>query len=242
MVEKRPKPDWGDRKPYRRSGIKAMKSDPSKRVVHEEDIKSAVESLKQIAERELSRPPSEDEPDNGPPALWQSLTRAQREILAAYCVTGKISEAIKITGYSPWIHVNARERSKPYRKVYAIAKRVVGDVMESEVTRRAIEGVRRYKFHQGKPILDPDTGKPYYELEYSDQLALALLKAHKPSEYKERHQTEHKFTDQPQQGVSIVDIIKSRQQLLLTGTTANPESGNGNGDGHREGNGNGDDG
>jgi len=39
------------------------------------------------------------------------------------------------------------------------------------------EGVRRLKFHQGKPVIDPETGKPYYEHVYSDLLLIFRLKA-----------------------------------------------------------------
>ena len=60
--------------------------------------------------------------------------------------------------------------------------------LEREVDRRAVEGVRRLKFHQGKPVIDPETGKPYYEHVYSDLLLIFRLKALKPEMYRERHE------------------------------------------------------
>ena len=60
--------------------------------------------------------------------------------------------------------------------------------LEIAADRRASEGIRRYKFYQGKPILHPETGKPYYEHIYSDVLLIFLLKALKPEMYREGYE------------------------------------------------------
>ena len=64
------------------------------------------------------------------------------------------------------------------------------DTLVGEVYRRAAQGVRRLKFQTsgpmaGLPYLDPNTGLPYVEHEYSDTLALKLLSAHRPEVYRE---------------------------------------------------------
>jgi hypothetical protein len=73
------------------------------------------------------------------------------------------------------------------------------DDLELEARRRAHEGCRRVKFHQGDPIMVPllkggkpvlnDAGDPalvpYVEHEYSDTLMIFLLKAHRPAVYRE---------------------------------------------------------
>jgi hypothetical protein len=46
------------------------------------------------------------------------------------------------------------------------------------------------KFYKGKPIIDPETKKPYFEHEYSDNLLMFLLKAAKPDKYKDRFSSE----------------------------------------------------
>lgn len=58
--------------------------------------------------------------------------------------------------------------------------------MEAEAIRRAHDGVVRMKFNSrtGQPFIDPRTGEPYMEHEYSDTLMAILLKRHFP-EYRE---------------------------------------------------------
>lgn len=61
------------------------------------------------------------------------------------------------------------------------------DDLEEEARRRAFKGLMRKKFTRGgDPIIDPDTGEQYSEIEYSDTLLIVLLKAHKPDKYRER--------------------------------------------------------
>lgn len=60
--------------------------------------------------------------------------------------------------------------------------------MEAEAIRRACEGVVRMKFNSktGLPFIDPRTGEPYMEHEYSDTLMLALLRRNFPDSYREQ--------------------------------------------------------
>lgn len=59
-------------------------------------------------------------------------------------------------------------------------------LLEAEAIRRAQDGVVRMKFNSktGLPFIDPRTGEPYMEHEYSDTLMAILLKRHFP-EYRE---------------------------------------------------------
>ena len=59
------------------------------------------------------------------------------------------------------------------------------EVLEAEARRRAVTGVRRLKFDKGQAIIDPETGEPYVELDYSDVLLIFLLKARAPEKYRE---------------------------------------------------------
>jgi len=60
------------------------------------------------------------------------------------------------------------------------------DRLEEEARRRAIDGVKRFKFHKGDPITHPETGEPYFEHYHSDTLLIFLLKGHRPEKYADR--------------------------------------------------------
>lgn len=49
------------------------------------------------------------------------------------------------------------------------------------------------KFHAktGLPLIDPGTGQPYVEHEYSDALMALLLNRFFPEQYRERQEVEH---------------------------------------------------
>jgi hypothetical protein len=75
-----------------------------------------------------------------------------------------------------------------YSQRFKDAHAVAVDGLEEEARRRAVEGVRRYKFDKGAPVLHPETRLPYFEHEYSDALLIFLLKGAKPDVYRERVQ------------------------------------------------------
>lgn len=93
-----------------------------------------------------------------------------------------------------------RDEDKAFAADMADALDDAVDDLELEARRRACEGLRRVKFHQGAPImvqvfnpdgslrLRPDGSPltvPYVEHEYSDTLMIFLLKAHRPEKYRE---------------------------------------------------------
>ncbi len=81
---------------------------------------------------------------------------------------------------------NVSAEGEAYREAFEEAQEMACDAFEYEARRRAIEGVKRFKFHNGKPIIDPETGQPYFEYEYSDTLLIFLLKGAMPEKYRER--------------------------------------------------------
>lgn len=70
---------------------------------------------------------------------------------------------------------------------------IAADRLEDEAVRRAVEGVERPVMYHGKPVLIPvdpkqlrGKKKPLLVHDYSDALLMALLKAKKPKEYRDR--------------------------------------------------------
>ena len=112
----------------------------------------------------------------------------KRAYLTAYARLGVIRQScvaaeIAHSTYYEWL-----KNDPVFGDAVENAREVCIETLEQEADRRAVAGIRRYKFYQGKPILHPETGKPYYEHIYSDVLLIFLLKALKPEMYREGYQ------------------------------------------------------
>lgn len=145
------------------------------------------------SKRKSKRPARTTKPD--------STKRAK--FLRAYASCGTITHAAEAAGVHRATHYEWLD-DPGYAVAFDQANAEAVERLEAEARRRAVDGCRRYKFHQGLPVLihcdksDPeafkvtnDAGKDawvkhYYELEYSDSLLLALLKARDPERFRER--------------------------------------------------------
>ena len=107
-----------------------------------------------------------------------------------------------------------------YAVAFAQAEEKAADALEAEARRRAINGVLRYKFDKGRPITNPETGEPYYELEYSDTLLIFLLKGARPGRYRERIEIEHSLVRQEaeriaaEHGLDATELIRQAEALV----------------------------
>ena len=105
--------------------------------------------------------------------------------LDAYAITDSVTRAAVAAGVSRRVHYQWLGDAD-YFEAFEAAKEIAAEVLEAEARRRAVEGLRKYKFHDGKPVLHPETGEPYYELEYSDTLLIFKLKGALPEKYADR--------------------------------------------------------
>lgn len=122
------------------------------------------------------------------------------DALTALAATGSEVAALKAGGFGRSV-LNLLLRYEGFTQKWADAKAASVDALEQEARRRAIEGVERHKFHNGKPIMRtvvlPDgekTSVPYVEREYSDRMLEVLLKANMPEKYKDRSSVDHSGT------------------------------------------------
>lgn len=99
--------------------------------------------------------------------------------------SGNVSAAAKVAGIHRDTAYAHKEKDEAFAARWEAALEIACDALELEARRRAAEGLVRYKFNDGKPILDPVTKKPYFEREYSDTLLIFLLKAHRPEKFRE---------------------------------------------------------
>lgn len=117
-----------------------------------------------------------------------ALLKEQSAFLAAFVLNGTITHAAEAVGVDRRNHYHWLEQEE-YAAAWAEAQEAAADRLEKEAIRRAVDGLKRFKFtSKGDPILDPDTGKPYYELEYSDRLLECLLRANRPRRFASRHE------------------------------------------------------
>ena len=129
------------------------------------------------------------------------LTPKQRRFLAAYRECGSIRRAAELAKVSRNTHHTVWIRDPGYAKAFDDATEEAVDRLEEEARRRAVEGVAKVKYHNGRPIINPDTGKPVVKHEYSDPLLMFLLKGARPAKYRDQHrqidvrgQVEHRRT------------------------------------------------
>jgi hypothetical protein len=117
------------------------------------------------------------------------LTPQQTAFLAAFSVLGQVQKSSKAVGISFSTHnlwLREAKKDGPYKKGFEIAQKIAQQSLEDEAVYRATEGLRKYKFDKdGKPILHPETGQPYYEDVRSDLLLIFLLKAADPQKFRE---------------------------------------------------------
>jgi hypothetical protein len=135
-----------------------------------------------------------------PPDTWK------KGFLAALAATGNVTEAARAAKVNRPNAYQARQDDPAFSAAWKDALEEAIDDLEKEARRRAQQGVRRLKFHQGELITIPlvrdgelvidDKGAfvmtPYVEHDYSDTLLIFLLKAHRPEKFRERYEVEHK--------------------------------------------------
>ena len=114
----------------------------------------------------------------------------QAAFLAAYAVCGTVRRAAEVAGVRRECHCRWL-RNPLYRIQFELAQEEASDRLEEEARRRAEQGLKRFRFYKGEPILDPETKKPYFELEYSDALMTVLLKGNKPEKFRDNQHLEH---------------------------------------------------
>src|SRR5690348_3501031 len=114
------------------------------------------------------------------PSQRDSLTHNQRKFLVAYALLGTLVGAAEASGLSrtnhyTWMHEPA------YRQAFTEAENEAIERAEAAVRQRAIEGVERPVYFQGRTCGS-------YKV-YSDMLALRWLEAKRPEVWKQRIET-----------------------------------------------------
>ena len=108
------------------------------------------------------------------------LTKARQErFLTSLAKTGNVTAAVATAGTSRTRVYELRKADPGFAARWEEAEEIAVDALEAEARRRAIEGVQEPLVSAGKLVRDDD-GQPIAVRRYSDNVLLALLKAHRP--------------------------------------------------------------
>ncbi len=108
---------------------------------------------------------------------FKAAKGTQRAFLIAFSYCGVVGQSAAVAEVDRTMHNYWLQRDPAYPPLFELAKEAATDLLETEARRRAVDGSRKYVFHQGEPVLHPETGEPYFELTHSDRLMELLLKA-----------------------------------------------------------------
>jgi hypothetical protein len=115
----------------------------------------------------------------------------QERFLQAYVITCSVQRASRLAKVRLHAHSNWMQEDPTYPGRFRQARELAAQTLEDAAVRRAIEGVRRPILYKGKPVYI--RGEPQYQIEYSDQLLILLLKANNPEKFKDRSDVTHKW-------------------------------------------------
>jgi hypothetical protein len=116
----------------------------------------------------------------------QSVQR-KKAFLDHFRFHGNIAKTCRAIGLNRSTVYEWQETDDQFVAAFREAEIEATETLEAEAHRRAVEGLRRLKFDKGQAVLDPATGDPYTEMEYSDTLLIFLLKARAPEKYRENN-------------------------------------------------------
>lgn len=102
----------------------------------------------------------------------------RRPFLAALSQNGNVTDACEIANVDRSTAYKQRNKDEAFAVQWDEAIDIAIDRLESEAHRRAALGTRKGIYYKGDLVAT--------ELEYSDQLMITLLKAHRPDKYKDR--------------------------------------------------------
>jgi hypothetical protein len=128
--------------------------------------------------------------------------------LDAYAGCGSVTAAAKAAGINKALHYRRWNSDAEYRKAFEALQDRVGQEIEDVLVDRAINGTKRQLFWRGKPVKTRD-GHLVYEVDYDNQLAIALAKRFRPKLYREHVVQEHSGS------INLVERLEQARARLL---------------------------
>ena len=134
--------------------------------------------------------------------------RRRQRFLAALRETGHVRGACLAAAVPRTNIYEHRRADEAFAKAWEEAEQIAADRLEAEAWRRGVDGVAEPLVSAGRLVSDQD-GQPLFIQRYSDQLLLALLRAHKPDKYQDK--IGHKLT-----GTLTLAVLVEQAHSLIT--------------------------
>jgi len=137
------------------------------------------------------------------------LTRdRQQRFVEALAETGNVTAAVRVAGTSRTRAYELRKTDEAFAAAWDEAEQIAADKLEAETWRRAVEGVEEPLVSGGKLVRD-DNDQPIAIRRYSDQLLIALLRAHRPEKFRDRSAVEIDISDR------LADRLEAARQRAI---------------------------
>lgn len=120
------------------------------------------------------------------------------QFLAALAAGWSVTKAAEAIGIARRTAYDWRDTGADFAKLWDDAVEAGTDLMEDEAVRRAVEGVPRPVFYQGKVV--------GAVLEYSDELLIRMLKARRKAKYSDRVESAVSNTVRVVEVTSFADV------------------------------------
>lgn len=135
----------------------------------------------------------------------------QRAFLEAYRTTVNVRQSLKAAKieynhFHRWYKSNTK-----FREEWDQIQDAAAQTLEDEAVRRAVQGCKRAIYYRGKRVY-AGTGKdrkPVYELEFSDQLLIHLLRRFRPALYRDNWHVEHSGS------LNLVERLTQARERLI---------------------------
>lgn len=119
----------------------------------------------------------------------QLVARLKERFLAHLALSGNVSEASRVAGVERATMYFWRRNNPEFASAWNEALEVATDALEAEARRRALYGYDELITYGGKIICDAQ-GQPVIKKRYSDGLLRMLLRAHRPSRFRDCGETD----------------------------------------------------
>jgi hypothetical protein len=120
--------------------------------------------------------------------------RRRKRFIEALAESGNVTMAARAAAVSRTGIYAHRGLDDEFAQAWSNAEQVAADRLEAEAWRRGVDGVAEPLVSAGRLVGDAD-GRPLFVQRYSDNLLLALLRAHKPEKFRERAAVEFDISD-----------------------------------------------
>ena len=133
------------------------------------------------------------------------VKQRQDRFLEHLALSGNVSESARVAEMQRGSLYRWKEEDAAFSERWDYALEDAADALEAEARRRAVAGYDEPITYGGKVICDPETGVPLLRKRYSDGLMAFLLRAHRPSRFRDGER-------EARGGISI-NIIRDDSQL-----------------------------